>query len=97
MFFLSSSAQSVAQEQSAVLSIKPVEMACKELSQETLEEMGISLLSWRSERFNSDGSFNIEGYWRTKQGNYIVECELPFGQSIDLISYKLIRENVAEH
>ena len=59
------------------------EAACKELSEESLTEMGLEPHSWHAESSNDSRGFAIEGRWQTKNGTYRVECEVGFGQTFD--------------
>lgn len=75
----------------AITKIKTVEKLCHQQSEEILEEQGISLIKWQSESFNGDQTFNIEGKWLTNGGDYIVECELPFGSDASVLTVELTK------
>jgi len=68
-----------------------VAQLCKEQSEEILEELGVEPHGWRSERSNSDTKINIEGQWSSRNGIYIVECELPFGADTDLLELRVFQ------
>jgi hypothetical protein len=74
-----------------ITKIKTVERLCYQQSEDILEEQGISLIKWQSESFNGDQTFNIEGKWLTNGGDYIVECELPFGSNASVLTVELTK------
>lgn len=65
--------------------------ACKELSEESLSEMGLAPHSWRAETNNQSNGFSVEGSWQTKNGKYIVECEIGFGKSFDDVDVNITK------
>jgi len=74
-----------------VVNIIDVETTCKDQSEEMLGELGVAPEGWRAEHSNSDGKFNIEGRWQSRNGVYIVECELPYGADLDRLELKVFQ------
>ncbi len=68
------------------------QQACEELSKESLDEMGLGPTNWRSHSSSDSGGFSVEGQWQTKNGVYIVECEVGFNQTIDQVELKIIKK-----
>lgn len=69
------------QAETGIDNIKIVEQLCKEQSEAMLEELDLAPSNWRAQKHNDDVSFNIEGFWSTRNGSYLVECSLPFKAS----------------
>ena len=69
-----------------IIKISIVEQLCKEKSEEIITEQGIDVIHWQAQHFNGDRTFNIEGIWQTNAGNYIAECELPYGSTKSLLA-----------
>lgn len=69
-----------------ITKISIVEQLCKEKSEDILTEQGIDVVHWQAQHFNGDRTFNIEGLWQTNAGDYIAECELPFGSTKALLT-----------
>jgi len=74
-----------------VVNIHVVESLCKDQSEEMLIELGLAPNAWQALNSNSDGKFNIEGRWQTRNGDYIVECELPYETEAGLLELRLFR------
>lgn len=68
------------------------ETACKELSAESLTEIGLAPHNWRAETSNASDGFSIEGQWQTKAGSYLVECEVGFGKTLDELEINIIKD-----
>ncbi|NRA62659.1 MAG: hypothetical protein HRU25_17525 [Psychrobium sp.] len=67
------------------------EKLCKAQSEYTLTELALMPDQWRSESHNENGAFNIEGQWTTRGGTYVVECELPYNGSEELLTIKITK------
>ena len=74
-----------------ITKINIVEQLCKETSAEIITEQGIDVIHWQAQHFNGDRTFNIEGVWKTNAGDYIAECELPYGSKADLLALILTK------
>ncbi len=74
-----------------VSEINTAEAICKDQSEEMLEELGLAPKAWAAENNNSDGKFNIEGHWQTRNGGYIVECEIPYKADADQLVVRLFQ------
>ena len=69
-----------------------VEQLCRDNSEETLDELGITAERWQAEKLNDQGQFFIEGLWVTNAGHYLVECQLRFGAREEQMSMQLHKE-----
>jgi len=73
-------------------SIKAVDKYCQEQSADLLEEQGLRLITWQSEFFNGERTFNIDGRWDTNAGVYLVECEAPYGGNKRTMTLEMTKE-----
>lgn len=69
-----------------------VEQLCRDSSEETLDELGITAEHWQAETLSDQGKFFIDGMWITNAGQYLVECQLHFGGRADQMQMQLLRE-----
>ena len=85
-------AQTDAEQLQGITRADVVEQLCRDNSEETLDELGITAEHWQAEKLNDQGQFFIEGLWVTNAGHYLVECQLRFGGREEQMTMQLHKE-----